>query len=259
MQGDPESLVKFKAGKLNLNGTTLTPDTKAGMIELRQSAEDSLIHFIWKDVASGETTDDLIIFPQEAIMRRLAQCQDGVAYELKFNSSNKKLFFWSQERRKKEADLSNPEHTKKEDEFVKKLNSLIDNPPAAGQQGFPPGMSQDRLLAMLTGNSAPFTPNSAGNSMGEGGDAAGNNPVQLGDLQNVLRNMGVDNLSTQEPTPDAAPAVTPTPAPAAATTPAPQGDAMDTGEQASADTTETNETTPMDTDAKDEEKKEEGK
>lgn len=55
-------LVEFKAGKMNVNGTTVSPIKRKGTIYLNQS-DDNLMHFCWKDRQTGQLEEDLILFP----------------------------------------------------------------------------------------------------------------------------------------------------------------------------------------------------
>ena len=59
-QQQSKYLVEFKAGKMTMNGTTVSSIKKKGLVYLHQS-EDSLMHFCWKDRQSGVTEDDLIL------------------------------------------------------------------------------------------------------------------------------------------------------------------------------------------------------
>ena len=52
-----KNLVEFRAGKMSMKGTTVTPDKRKGLLYLYQS-DDSLMHFCWKDRTSG-TVDDV--------------------------------------------------------------------------------------------------------------------------------------------------------------------------------------------------------
>lgn len=113
-------LVEFRAGKMNLRGTTVTPDKRKGLIYIHQS-DDSLMHFCWKDRTSGTVEDDLIIFPDDIEFKRVNQCTTGRVYILKFKSSSRKFFFWMQEPK-----------TDKDDEHCKKVNETLNNPPAPG-------------------------------------------------------------------------------------------------------------------------------
>ena len=51
-----KNLVEFKAGKMELKGTTVSPDKRKGLVYLHQS-DDSLMHFCWKDRTSGTVVD----------------------------------------------------------------------------------------------------------------------------------------------------------------------------------------------------------
>lgn len=84
----------------------------------------SLTHFCWKDRTSGNVEDDLIIFPDDCEFKRVEQCKDGRVFLLKFKSSNRKLFFWLQE-----------SGTDKDDEYCRKVNELLNNPPQQSSGG----------------------------------------------------------------------------------------------------------------------------
>ncbi|KAL4690568.1 hypothetical protein H8957_003704 [Semnopithecus entellus] len=88
-------LVEFRAGKMSLKGTTVTPDKRKGLVYIQQT-DDSLIHFCWKDRTSGNVEDDLIIFPDDCEFKRVPQCPSGRVYVLKFKAGSKRLFFWMQ-------------------------------------------------------------------------------------------------------------------------------------------------------------------
>lgn len=131
-------LVEFRAGKMDFNVSTnrVTPDTRKGLIQLIQVFEtilsrdlhcqgpDGLIHFIWKDRTSGRVIDDLIIFPEEAVMKRVKQCTTGRVYLLEFRASSRKCFYWMQE----------PSEDKDE-EYCSKINHYMNNPPSFGAEG----------------------------------------------------------------------------------------------------------------------------
>lgn len=51
-----KNLVEFRAGKMSLKGTTVTPDKRKGLVYIYQS-EDSLMHFCWKDRGAGTVED----------------------------------------------------------------------------------------------------------------------------------------------------------------------------------------------------------
>jgi hypothetical protein len=111
-----------------------------------------LTHFCWKDRTSGNVEDDLIIFPDDCEFKRVDQCKDGRVFLLKFKSSNRKLFFWLQE-----------PNNEKDDEYCRKVNELLNNPPQqssgsgrGGQDGSDlqymlNNMSQQQLMQLFGG------------------------------------------------------------------------------------------------------------
>ncbi|OTF74139.1 proteasomal ubiquitin receptor ADRM1-like protein, partial [Euroglyphus maynei] len=78
------------------------------------------MHFCWKDRTSGQLEDDLIMFPDDAEFLKVPQCTTGRVFVLKFKTSSRRLFFWSQEPK-----------DDKDDEIVSKINEYINNPMAA--------------------------------------------------------------------------------------------------------------------------------
>ncbi|XP_056105997.1 proteasomal ubiquitin receptor ADRM1 isoform X1 [Rhinichthys klamathensis goyatoka] len=116
-------LVEFRAGKMSLKGSTVTPDKRKGSVYIQQT-DDSLIHFCWKDRTSGNVEDDLIIFPDDCEFKRVSQCTTGRVYVLKFKAGSKRLFFWMQEPK-----------TDKDEEYCRKVNEYLNNPPMPGALG----------------------------------------------------------------------------------------------------------------------------
>lgn len=49
-------LVEFRAGRMNLIGKMVHPDTRKGMVYMTQS-DDGLMHFCWKDRNTGKVID----------------------------------------------------------------------------------------------------------------------------------------------------------------------------------------------------------
>uniref|UniRef100_UPI003AAC56A6 proteasomal ubiquitin receptor ADRM1-like isoform X1 n=1 Tax=Centroberyx gerrardi TaxID=166262 RepID=UPI003AAC56A6 len=130
-------LVEFRAGKMSLKGSTVTPDKRKGTVYIQQS-DDSLIHFCWKDRTSGNVDDDLIIFPDDCEFKRVNQCTTGRVYVLKFKAGSKRLFFWMQEPK-----------TDKDEEYCRKVNEYLNNPPIPGAPGS--GGSGSHELSALGG------------------------------------------------------------------------------------------------------------
>merc|ERR1719225_2579030 len=87
-----------------------------------EQGDDQLMHFKWKDRSSGNIEDDLIIFPEDVEFKKVPQCTTGRVFLLKFKSTTRKLFFWMQEPK-----------SEKDEEFCKKVNDYLNNPPAPGQ------------------------------------------------------------------------------------------------------------------------------
>ncbi|XP_015433788.1 PREDICTED: proteasomal ubiquitin receptor ADRM1 homolog isoform X2 [Dufourea novaeangliae] len=117
-----KNLVEFKAGKMTMKGKMVYPDTRKGQLYVYQS-DDSLMHFCWKDRTTGFVEDDLIIFPDDCEFKHVPQCKNGRVYLLRFKSSNKKFFVWLQ-------DLK----TDKDEEYCRKINEVLNNPPTPGSQ-----------------------------------------------------------------------------------------------------------------------------
>ncbi|XP_061781902.1 proteasomal ubiquitin receptor ADRM1 [Nerophis lumbriciformis] len=116
-------LVEFRAGKMTLKGKTVTADKRKGTVYVQQT-DDSLIHFCWKDRTSGNVDDDLIIFPDDCEFKKVTQCTTGRVFVLKFKSESKRLFFWMQEPK-----------SDKDDEYCRKVNEYLNNPPIPGAPG----------------------------------------------------------------------------------------------------------------------------
>ncbi len=156
-----KALVEFRAGKMSLSGTLVTPDKRKGMVMVEQG-DDQLMHFKWKDRSNGTIEDDLIIFPDDVEFKKVPQCTTGRVFILKFKSTTRKMFFWMQEPK-----------DDKDEEFCKKVNDFLNNPPA-------PGSSSSR----------------GGSMGGSGGGIPGLDLSNLGDseLQSLLNNMSQAQL-----------------------------------------------------------------
>ena len=130
-----------------------------------EQGDDQLMHFKWKDRTSGNIEDDLIIFPDDVEFKKVNQCTTGRVFLLKFKSTTRKLFFWMQEPK-----------SDKDEEFCKKVNDYLNNPPAPG-------------------SSSGGGSGSRGGSGGSGG-IPGLDLSNLGDseLQSLLNNMSQSQL-----------------------------------------------------------------
>ncbi|XP_017068922.1 proteasomal ubiquitin receptor ADRM1 homolog isoform X2 [Drosophila eugracilis] len=132
------NLVEFRAGRMNMVGKMVHPDSRKGLVYMTQS-DDGLMHFCWKDRTSGKVEDDLIVFPDDFEYKRVDQCKTGRVYVLKFKSSTRRMFFWMQEPK-----------TDKDDEHCRRINELMNNPPSAHQRGG--GGSNDGDLQYMLNN-----------------------------------------------------------------------------------------------------------
>ncbi|XP_063408115.1 proteasomal ubiquitin receptor ADRM1-like isoform X9 [Mytilus trossulus] len=150
-----KNLVEFRCGKMFMKEKMVHPDKRKGLLYVYQ-AEDSLMHFCWKDRGTGTIEDDLIIFPDDIEFKHVTQCTTGRVYVLKFKTSSRKFFFWMQE----------PKNDKDE-EYRKKVNEYLNNPPTPGSsrgaglssdlsglgdsdlQSILGGMSQQQLMQLL--------------------------------------------------------------------------------------------------------------
>ncbi|BES92223.1 Proteasome complex subunit Rpn13 ubiquitin receptor [Nesidiocoris tenuis] len=206
-RGQTKNLVEFKAGKMTLKETMVYPDKRKGLVYIYQS-DDSLMHFCWKDRSNGSIEDDLIIFPDDVEFKKVQQCTTGRVYLLKFKSSSRKFFFWLQEPK-----------TDKDDDNCRKVNEILNNPPALGSQRSGGATPDGDLQNMLSNMSQQQLMQLFG---GVG---------QIGGLSSLLGTMnqssrtsgsGSSSVPSSAPTPAAVTSAPPisSPAPAAAVAPA---------------------------------------
>ncbi|CAF1319094.1 unnamed protein product [Adineta ricciae] len=172
-QARSRNLVEFKAGKMNLRGNMVHPDTRKGLVYLYQG-NDMLMHFCWKERASNTAEDDLVIFPDEIEFKKVTQNTTGRVYILKWRSNARKLFFWMQEPKED-----------KDEEWCKKINEMLNHPPT-------PGFGDDsNSSGGLGGGAHPLQ--SLMDRMTGGSGAGGIDP---NDLSNVLRGMNPNDLAS---------------------------------------------------------------
>uniref|UniRef100_A0A1A9X4B7 Proteasomal ubiquitin receptor ADRM1 homolog n=1 Tax=Glossina brevipalpis TaxID=37001 RepID=A0A1A9X4B7_9MUSC len=141
------NLIEFRAGRMNLVGKMVHPDTRKGLVYMTQG-DDGLMHFCWKDRTTGKVEDDLIVFPDDFEYKRVEQCKTGRVYVLKFKTSSRRMFFWMQEPK--------PD---KDEEYCRRVNELLNNPPSASRSGQDGGdlqymlnnMSQQQLMQLFGG------------------------------------------------------------------------------------------------------------
>ncbi|KAG6625544.1 26S proteasome regulatory subunit RPN13-like isoform X1 [Carya illinoinensis] len=90
-----EIMLEFRAGKMFFDGKRVVPDTRKGLVRIARG-EEGLVHFQWIDRTKNAVEDDQIVFPDEAFFEKVNQSSDRV-YILKFDSDDRKFFFWMQE------------------------------------------------------------------------------------------------------------------------------------------------------------------
>lgn len=122
---DGTVLLEMKCGRATLQDKKVVPDTRKGLIVLRRT-DDGLMNFSWRDRSSGVAEEDLIIFEGDATMQHVKQCKDGFTMLLEF--AGRKMFFWSQEPRKKGLKWDAPDGMAKELELMQKINDIMNSP-----------------------------------------------------------------------------------------------------------------------------------
>lgn len=187
-------LVEFRAGKCTTAETNglirVTPDKRRGLVQLSQSP-DMLIHFTWKDRTTGIIEDDLIIFAEEATLKRVKQVKDNRVLLLEFNGSNRRLFFWLQEPK-----------TDKDDEYVTKINQYINNPPTSEESGGSLGglpsnrLDQDQMMQMFqqvqrSQRQSPSSTRSPSTARPPSSQQPQSQSFANSDLQNILSGLGM--------------------------------------------------------------------
>uniref|UniRef100_T1E1M3 Proteasomal ubiquitin receptor ADRM1 homolog n=1 Tax=Cupiennius salei TaxID=6928 RepID=T1E1M3_CUPSA len=166
-QSQNKYLVEFRAGKMTMKNMVVSADKRKGLVFVYQT-DDSLMHFCWKDRTTGVVEDDLIIFPDDVIFKRVPECTTGRVYVLKFKSSSRRCFYWLQEPK-----------TDRDNEFCCKVNQYLNNPPAGGS-------SRSGNSGSLGGSSTP--------SQSGGGLQSELSSLGDADLQNLLNNMSQQQL-----------------------------------------------------------------
>lgn len=174
-QANSGHLVEFKAGRSILQpGSTpekrkVVADKTKGLVFIKQS-NDQLMHFCWKNRETGQVPDDLIIFPGDTEFIRIKECTDGRVYMLKFKSTDERRLFWMQEG-----------ETDKDDEYCKKVNEVLNNPPAPRQSG---RTASERNVGSALGGALAAFNSSADNDLSALGNLDQSQLMQLLSLMN---------------------------------------------------------------------------
>ncbi|XP_020215612.1 26S proteasome regulatory subunit RPN13 [Cajanus cajan] len=180
-----EVMLEFRAGKMLLEGKRVVPDTRKGLVRIARG-EEGLVHFQWLDRTQNVVEDDQIIFPNEAIFEKVNQTS-GRVYILKFNSDDRKFFFWMQE--------SNADG---DSQLCSSVNDYINRPLELIGEEEPDGslplqVSEDMAEDDISSRAANLgVPNLGVEATS---DVTSSGPVKLADLQRILSNIGpADNI-----------------------------------------------------------------
>uniref|UniRef100_A0A0D9WKK8 Uncharacterized protein n=1 Tax=Leersia perrieri TaxID=77586 RepID=A0A0D9WKK8_9ORYZ len=68
-------MCEFRAGKMSLDGTRVTPDARKGLVRIGRG-EEGLVHFQWLDRTQDLVEDDQIVFPEEAVFEKEPNADD---------------------------------------------------------------------------------------------------------------------------------------------------------------------------------------
>ncbi|XP_031504192.1 26S proteasome regulatory subunit RPN13 [Nymphaea colorata] len=169
-----EVLLEFRAGKMFLEGKRVIPDTRKGLVRLIKG-EEGLVHFQWLDRAQNVVEDDQIVFPDEAVFEKVEQ-SSGRVYILKFNTDDRKFFFWMQEP-KSDGDIR----------ICTLVNYHINRPLDDEAEASAPFQTsevpQDIGNEVTSRDGNLDTTNMTAETAGE---VSSSGPVQLSDLQRIL-------------------------------------------------------------------------
>ncbi|XP_014634135.1 26S proteasome regulatory subunit RPN13 isoform X4 [Glycine max] len=170
-----EVMLEFRAGKMFLEEKRVVPDTRKGLVRIARG-EEGLVHFQWLDRTQNIVEDDQIIFPNEAIFEKVNQTS-GRVYILKFNSDDRKFFFWMQE--------SNADD---DSQLCSSVNDYINRPLEEPDGSLPLQVSEDMAEDDISSRAANLgIPNLGVEATS---DVTSSGPVKLEDLQRILSNIG---------------------------------------------------------------------
>ncbi|KAH1251621.1 26S proteasome regulatory subunit RPN13 [Glycine max] len=175
-----EVMLEFRAGKMFLEEKRVVPDTRKGLVRIARG-EEGLVHFQWLDRTQNVVEDDQIIFPNEAIFEKVNQTS-GRVYILKFNSDDRKFFFWMQE---SNADGDSQLCSSVNDYINRPLELLGEEEPDGS---LPLQISEDMTEDDISSRAANLgIPNLGVEATS---DVTSSGPVKLEDLQRILSNIG---------------------------------------------------------------------
>ncbi|PIN04944.1 Cell membrane glycoprotein [Handroanthus impetiginosus] len=180
-----EVLLEFRAGKMLMDGTSVLPDSRKGLVRIGRG-EEGLVHFQWLDRSLNIVEDDQIVFPDEAVFEKVNQSSARV-YILKFHTDDRKFFFWMQEPK---AD--------NDTQLCNSVNFYLNQPlELPGEEEPDASVPLQSSEDMAEDDISSRAGNLVGPSMGAEAtsDVTSAGPVKLADLQRILSNIGSTDLS----------------------------------------------------------------
>lgn len=165
-----EVLLEFRAGKMLLEGKRVVADPRKGLVRIGRG-EEGLVHIQWLDRGNNTIEDDQIVFPEEAVFEKVGQAS-GRVYLLKFQTDDRKCFFWMQEPR--------PDN---DEELCKSVNLYLNQP-----IDFPTEEEDNTLGEDISSRAGDLVGPSMGTEVMS--DVSSSGPVKLADLQRILSNIG---------------------------------------------------------------------
>nr|AYQ93035.1 26S proteasome regulatory subunit-like protein [Lupinus angustifolius] len=174
-----EIMLEFRAGKMHFEGKTVVPDPRRGLVRIARG-EEGLVHFQWLDRTQNVVEDDQIIFPNEAVFEKVNQAS-GRVYILKFNSDDRKFFFWMQE---SNSD-NDSQLCSSVNDYLNKQIFLSDEEPDGS---LPLQVSEDMAEDDISSAANLIVPNLGVEATSDVSSSSG--PVKLEDLQRILSNIG---------------------------------------------------------------------
>ncbi|XP_052199212.1 26S proteasome regulatory subunit RPN13 [Diospyros lotus] len=174
-----ETFLEFRAGKMFMEGKRVVPDSRKGLIRIGRG-EEGLVHFQWLDRNHNVVEDDQIVFSEEAVFEKVAQAS-GRVYILKFNSDDRKFFFWMQE-----------PNVDDDSQLCDSVNFYINRPlEFLGEEEPDASVPLQNSEDMVDEDISSRAGNLVGTSVGAEvtGDVDSSGPVKLADLQRILSNI----------------------------------------------------------------------
>ncbi|KAF5469375.1 hypothetical protein F2P56_013455 [Juglans regia] len=186
-----EIMLEFRAGKMYFEGKRVVPDSRKGLIRIARG-EEGLVHFQWIDRTKNIVEDDQIVFPDEAFFEKV-NVSSGRVYILKFDSDDRKFFFWMQE---PNADGDS--------QLCSAVNYHLNQPIAEfpGEEDPDPSVPLQVSEDMVEDDISSRAGNLVGPNLGVDVTSevtSSSGPVKLEDLQRILSNIGpADNAEDSD-------------------------------------------------------------